>query len=268
MLRDPLLDIYLEDISQFPVPTAEREIELGRLIRKGDRAARQEMIQCNLRLVVSVARQYEHLGLPILDVIEEGNIGLMRAVDRFDPGMECRFSTYAVHWIRQGIRRALADKGRNVRIPAYMAELVSRWKRYAREHPAHEDVEELVRALRLPKNNVKLIERVLATAQQGSTSIDLGSEDGASEIAIESAPAYPGSEILDREGAELVRARLERVPEREAEVLRYRFGIDGYPVLTLEEIGEIFQLTRERIRQVETQALDRLRTMIGADAVL
>ncbi|MBN8526024.1 MAG: RNA polymerase sigma factor RpoD/SigA [Planctomycetes bacterium] len=265
MARDPLLSMYLDEVSRFQVLTREQEVEIGRRVRRGDRNARQELIQANLRLVVSVAHQYEHLGLPLLDVIEEGNIGLMRAVERFDPSLEFRFSTYAVHWIRQAIRRALADKGRNVRIPTYMAELVSRYRKHEREHPDHEDMEELVRALRLPTANLKLIERVVATAQQGTSSVDEASFEAACEVIARSTPDAP---LLDNEDTAVVRCRLERMPEREAEVLRYRFGIDGYPVMTLEEIGEIFGLTRERIRQIEAQALERMRSMIGSDAVL
>jgi len=263
--RDPLLSIYLEEVSRFPVLTREEEVSIGTRVRKGDRTARQELIQANLRLVVSVARQYEHLGLPLLDVIEEGNIGLMRAVERFDPTLEFRFSTYAVHWIRQAIRRALAEKGRNIRIPTYMAELVSRFRRHERESPDSEDLADLVRALRLPTANLKLIERVVATAQQGMSSVDDASFEEACEVLSRSSPDGP---MLDNEDNAVVRSRLSRMPEREAEVLRYRFGIDGFPVMTLEEIGEIFGLTRERIRQIEAQALERLRGMIGAESVL
>jgi RNA polymerase primary sigma factor len=246
--RDPLLNVYLEEVSHFPVLTREEEVEIGGRVRRGDRQARQDMIQCNLRLVVSVARQYEHLGLPLLDVIEEGNIGLMRAVERFDPSLEFRFSTYAVHWI-----------------PTYMAELVSRFRRHARDHVDPEDVAELVRALRLPTANLKLIERVAATAQQGVSSVDEASFDEAGEILAKGRPDDP---LLDREDVAVVRSRLERMPQREAEVLRYRFGIDGSPVMTLEEIGEVFELTRERIRQIEAQALGRLRGMIEVESVL
>jgi RNA polymerase primary sigma factor len=262
--RDPLLSIYLDEVSRFQVLTREQEVDIGRRVRAGDRTARQDLIQSNLRLVVSVAHQYEHLGLPILDVIEEGNIGLMRAVERFDPSLEFRFSTYAVHWIRQAIRRALADKGRNIRIPTYMAELVSRYRRHERESGS-EDMADLVRALRLPSANVKLIERVVATAQQGMTSVDDASFAEACDVLARGSPDGP---LLDNEDTAVVRGRLERMPEREAEVLRYRFGIDGFPIMTLEEIGEIFDLTRERIRQIESQALERLRGMIGSESVL
>ncbi len=265
MPRDRLIDIYLEEAARFPVLGRDQELEVARRVRSGDREARQTMIQSNLRLVVSVARQYDNLGLPLLDVIEEGNIGLMRAVDRFDPELSFRFSTYAVHWIRQAIRLALAEKGRNVRIPTYMAELVARFKKHVREHPDPAHLEELARALRIPVATPALVDRVMATARQGSAALD-----GAllEEVGAALSDADPERPLLDREAMDLVHDRLARLPPREAEVLRYRFGIDGYPVLTLEEIGESFDLTRERIRQIEAQAMSRMRGMIRAEAVV
>ncbi len=265
MSTDRILDIYLEEVSRFPLLARDSEAELGRRVRLGDRQAKQEMIQCNLRLVISVARQYDNLGLPLLDVIEEGNIGLMRAVERFDPSMEFRFSTYAVHWIRQGIRRALAEKGRSIRIPTYMAELVSRFRRHGRGGGNHEDVAELVRALRLPRENLALIERIVATAAQSHAGLDLTSLDEDGQAFAGGSPEKP---LLDRDDAQRLRDSLHSLSNREGEILRYRFGLDDFPVMTLEEIGEIFELTRERIRQIEAQALDRMRVLIGAENVL
>jgi len=263
--RDSLLDIYLAEVSRFPVLSRDCEAAVGARVQAGDRAARQELIQANLRLVVSVARQYDNLGLPLLDVIEEGNIGLMRAVERFDPAMGYRFSTYAVHWIRQGIRRALAEKGPCVRVPTYMAELVSRLRRHDRTGQGREDLGEIARALHLDPSRLDLIERVIALAARATGSLDPLALAEAGELIVEEGPEAP---LLSAEDAALVRDRLVRLPAREAEILRYRFGIDGYPVLTLEEIGESFELTRERIRQLEADAFGRLRSMIGAESVL
>jgi RNA polymerase primary sigma factor len=270
MAHDLLLEIYLDDISVFPLLDREREFALGRRIREGDRAARQEMIQSNLRLVVSVARQYEGLGLPILDLIEEGNIGLMRAVGRFDPGMSCRFSTYAVHWIRQGIRRALADKGRCVRIPAYLAELASRWRRENREGLIdQDDPAEVARALGLPRANADLVGRVLRASSGGSQPLDPAVVDAFADQVVEDEPAgSPLAALGGIEDAAILRERLARLTARESEILHYRFGLDGHPVLTLEEIGNIFELTRERVRQIEAAALERLRGMLSSEAVL
>lgn len=268
MPRDALLDMYLHDISCFPVLTKDQEQAVSRRLRAGDAAARQEMIQCNLRLVVSVARQYEHQGLQILDVVEEGNIGLMRAVERFDPDMDCRFSTYAVHWIKQAIRRALLEKVRNIRVPAYMAELVARWKKFKREKPGVTDVEEIVTALRLPNENVKLIRRIMETAQLNGGNLDVDDVGELSAFFEDKNGLTPDGAIQDRENIQLLQNRLGQIPDREAEILRYRYGLDEYPILTLEDIGVIFKLTRERVRQLEAKALQRLRDLIPSENVL
>jgi RNA polymerase primary sigma factor len=269
MARDSLLDMYLKDVSVFTVLTREQECALARRLRAGDRQARQELIQCNLRLVVSVARQYDHQGMPILDIIEEGNIGLMRAVERFNPDMECRFSTYAVHWIRQGIRRSLLEKVKNIRVPAYMAELVARWKKFSRENPGVTDVQQIVKVLKLPKENIRLIERIIRTSQLGGANLD------AAEVSDLSAYFEDTHERSDPEGVlgshediRFVQERLSQLNEREAEVLRYRYGMDNYPVMTLEEIGRVFSLTRERVRQIEARAIEHLRDLIPAEDVL
>lgn len=268
MARDALLDMYLHDISCFPVLTREQEQVVTRRLRAGDKTARQEMIQCNLRLVVSVARQYESQGLQILDVVEEGNIGLMRAVERFDPDMGCRFSTYAVHWIKQAIRRALLEKVRNIRVPAYMAELVTRWKRFSREKPGVTDVEEIVRALRLPSENIKLIQRIMDTARLHGGNLDVDDVAELSGYFEDQKVPAPDAELQDRENVLMLQSRLSLLPERESEILRYRYGMDEYPVLTLEEIGRVFSLTRERVRQLEAKAMIRLRELIPSENVL
>jgi RNA polymerase primary sigma factor len=269
MGRDALLDMYLKDVSGFPVLTREQECALSRRLHKGDRVARQDLIQCNLRLVVSVARQYEGQGMQILDIIEEGNIGLMRAVERFDPEMECRFSTYAVHWIKQGIRRSLLEKVKNIRVPAYMAELVARWKKLTREQPHITDIKEIVKALKLPKENIKLIQRVIRTAQINGANLD--AED-ASELSSffedQSSVANPELMLGNREDVGLLQSRLNQLTKREADILRYRYGLDQFPVLTLEDIGKIFNLTRERVRQIEVKSLKRLRELIPSETVL
>ena len=269
MARDALLDMYLKDVSGFPVLTREQECALARRLRKGDRSARQELIQCNLRLVISVARQYDGQGMQILDIVEEGNIGLMRAVERFDPEMECRFSTYAVHWIKQGIRRSLLEKVKNIRVPAYMAELVARWKRLVREQPNITDIKEISKALKLPKENSKLIQRVIRTAQINGA--NLNTED-ASELSgffeDEHIESNPEAAVGMREDAQMLQARLGQLTKREADILRYRYGMDAFPVLTLEDIGKIFNLTRERVRQIEAKAIKRLKELIPSETVL
>ena len=243
MPRDALLDMYLKDVSIFPVLTREQEITVSRRLLSGDRNARQEMIQCNLRLVVSVARQYENQGMPILDVIEEGNIGLMRAVERFDPDMECRFSTYAVHWIKQAIRRALLEKVKNIRVPAYMAELVARWKKFNRENPGVTDIKQVVKALKLPKENEKLLKRIIATSMINGANLDA---EEVSDLSSYFEDTHEGSDpegvVGTREDVDYLQSRLSMLPKREADVLRYRYGMDEFPVMTLEEIGKVLSL--------------------------
>jgi RNA polymerase primary sigma factor len=269
MPRDALLDMYLKDVSIFPVLTREQEITVSRRLLAGDRNARQEMIQCNLRLVVSVARQYENQGMPILDVIEEGNIGLMRAVERFDPDMECRFSTYAVHWIKQAIRRSLLEKVKNIRVPAYMAELVARWKRFNRENPGVTDIKQVVKALKLPKENEKLLKRIIETSMINGANLDA---EEVSDLSAFFEDTHEGSDpeavVGTREDVDFLQSRLNQLPLREADVLRYRYGMDDFPVMTLEEIGKVFSLTRERVRQIETKAIKRLRELIPSENVL
>ncbi len=269
MPRDALLDMYLKDVSVFPVLTREQEGVVARRLRAGDLTARQEMIQCNLRLVLSVARQYDNQGMPLLDVIEEGNIGLMRAVERFNPDLECRFSTYAVHWIKQAIRRALLEKVKNIRVPAYMAELVARWKRFSRDNPNVTDIKEVTRALKLPKENLKLIQRVMRTSLINASNLDTQEvSDLSSYFEDDHADADPERVVGNDEDVTFLQGRLNMLPEREAEVLRYRYGMDEYPVMTLEEIGVVFGLTRERVRQIEVKAIKRLRDMIPSENVL
>ncbi len=287
MARDMLLDMYLEDVSAFTVMTKEEEFALAHKVRAGVTAeaegklssaaetayqlAKQEMIQRNLRLVVSVARNFDNQGLPLLDIIEEGNLGLMRAVERFDPGMECRFSTYAVHWIKQAIRRSLLEKVKNIRVPAYMAELVTRWKRLNRANPGETDLEnvaEVCEALKLPKENAKLVKRIIRTAQMSGGQLDIEDVGALSSFFADENAEAPEDSVSSSEDRDIIQERLEALSERESEILRYRFGLDGYPVLTLEDIGHIFSLTRERVRQIEAKSLETLRTLIPNDSVL
>ena len=269
MARDALLDMYLKDVSVYQVLTREQEVTLALRLRGGDQQARQELIQCNLRLVLSVARQYDNQGMPLLDVIEEGNIGLMRAVVRFNPDLECRFSTYAVHWIKQAIRRALLEKVKNIRVPAYMAELVARYKKFSRDNPHVTSIAEISKALRLPTENAKLVARIQRTSLINAANLDTQEvSDLSSYFEDDHIDADPEAMVGNAEDVAFLQGRLNQLPEREAEVLRYRYGMDDFPVMTLEEIGKVFGLTRERVRQIEAKAIKRLRELIPAENVL
>lgn len=260
------LDIYLGEIKEFDLLTAEQEIALAHRISEGDMVARETMIRANLRLVVSIAKRYTHRGVGFLDLIEEGNLGLMRAVEAFDPSFGCRFSTYATHWINQAIGRSLDNNSRVVHVPAYMMELIRRLRSVRMElraelerEPTHE---ELATALEVSQDNVK---RAIETHQNLTSPIPLDPENGAEDpVADRNAPG-PAEVVLERYQLEQLRELLETMDKREAMILKYRFGLEQEGSLTLRQIGERVGLTRERVRQIEKDALRRLERILGDD---
>jgi len=261
-MRDHGLDTYLADINEVPLLTAEQEIDLAKRIARGDLAAREHMIRANLRLVVSIAKNYVNRGLSFMDLIEEGNIGLMKAVEKFDPKAGCRFSTYATWWIKQGIRRSLVNTVKTVRVPSYMSEIVSRWKATAMElnyrlgrQPTSAEIAE---ELQLPENNWNVVrDTVLANSQP----VHSMSEDAASvfsEALEDTRSRSPEEEILSAMEIGRMRELVEMLDARESRILKLRFGIGSGDPMTLKAIGKRFGLTRERVRQMEQQALDKL----------
>ncbi|MCA8976479.1 MAG: sigma-70 family RNA polymerase sigma factor [Planctomycetes bacterium] len=260
-MRDQGLDTYLSDINEVPLLSPEEEIQLSTRIQLGDMQAREHMIRANLRLVVSIAKNYVNRGLSFMDLIEEGNIGLMKAVEKFDPDAGCRFSTYATWWIKQGIRRSLINTVKTVRVPSYMSEIVSRWKATAMELNyrlgRHATTSEVAEELDLPENNWNVVrDTVLANSQP----VHSMSEDGSSvSDSLEDVRSQaPEEQILAAMEIERMRELLERLDQREAKILRLRFGLDTAEPMTLKAIGKRFGLTRERVRQMEQQALDKL----------
>ncbi|MCA8951401.1 MAG: sigma-70 family RNA polymerase sigma factor [Planctomycetes bacterium] len=260
-MRDHGLDTYLADINEVPLLTPEQEIELSTRVQQGDMQAREHMIRANLRLVVSIAKNYVNRGLSFMDLIEEGNIGLMKAVEKFDPDAGCRFSTYATWWIKQGIRRSLVNTVKTVRVPSYMAEIVSRWKATAMELNyrlgRRATTAEVAEELELPENNWNVVrETVLANSQP----VHSMSEDSSSvsDTLEDARVAPPEEQILAAMEIERMRELLEKLEQREAKILKLRFGIDTAEPMTLKAIGKRFGLTRERVRQMEQQALDKL----------
>jgi RNA polymerase primary sigma factor len=261
-----MLTLYLREIGPIKLLTREEEIDLARRAQHGDDAARELMIKSNLRLVVKIARDYEGFGLPLLDLISEGNIGLMKAVERFDPDRGAKFSVYSSFWIKQGIRRALANSAKTVRLPVHAQEKLLRIHRASaklQEVLGHEPSdEELSVEVGLPAAKV----RKLRTAVQAPLPLDgaLDERDDrsiAETVADES--AHTAFQELDAKGqADLLREFLPQLADREREVLRLRFGLDGESERTLDEAGSALGLTRERIRQIQNQALQRLRLMM------
>jgi RNA polymerase primary sigma factor len=261
-MRDQGLDTYLADINEVALLTAEQEIELAKRVQRGDLAAREHMIRANLRLVVSIAKNYVNRGLQFMDLIEEGNIGLMRAVEKFDPKAGCRFSTYATWWIKQGIRRSLVNSVKTVRVPSYMSEIVSRWKATAMELGyrlgRQATTAEIAEQLELPEHNWNLVRETVLSNSQPVHSM---SEDSAAAFAdnIEDTRTRPPEEqILTAMELGRMRELLEGLDTREARILKLRFGIGNEEPMTLKAIGKRFGLTRERVRQMEQQALERL----------
>jgi RNA polymerase primary sigma factor len=261
-MRDQGLDTYLADINEVPLLTADQEIELSKRVQRGDLAAREHMIRANLRLVVSIAKNYVNRGLAFMDLIEEGNIGLMKAVEKFDPKAGCRFSTYATWWIKQGIRRSLVNTVKTVRVPSYMSEIVSRWKATAMEltyrlgrQPTSAEIAE---ELQLPESNWDVVrDTVLANSQP----VHSMNEDAAAvftEALEDTRTRTPEDEILSAMELGRMKELLEMLDSRESRILKLRFGIGSGEPMTLKAIGKRFGLTRERVRQMEQQALDKL----------
>lgn len=258
--------MYLREIGFSPLLTAEEEVHYARLARKGDERGRQRMIESNLRLVVKISRRYINRGLPLLDLVEEGNFGLIRAVEKFDPERGFRFSTYATWWIRQTIERALMNQTRIIRLPIHIVKELNLYLRASRElaqkldhEPTAEDIAALLeRPVEAVEKMLKLNERV--------TSLDslLGdmSDKTILETVADEKSCDPCVELQNNNIQEHLSRWIDHLPEKQREVLARRFGLEGYEMSTLEEVGKEIGLTRERVRQIQVEALKCLRSIM------
>ena len=261
-LDDPVR-MYLKEIGQVRLLSAEEEVELAQLVANGDQAAKNKLTEANLRLVVSIAKKYSGRGLHILDLIQEGNTGLIRAVDKFDWTKGNKFSTYATWWIRQAITRAIADQARTIRVPVHMVEVINKATRCNRklvqELGREPTVEEIAAELNLPVE--KIIEANRTAADTLSLDTPVGDEEDTSIGSFVEDERTPGPADATSNAllAEALKEILDTLTEREADVLRMRFGMYDGRTHTLEEVGQIFGVTRERIRQIENKAIRKLR---------
>ncbi len=263
--RENGLSVYLAEISKIPLLSASEEIRLARQAQAGEGASRRKLIVSNLRLVVSIAKKYLYYGLPLQDLIEEGNLGLMRAVDRYDPERGCKFSTYATWWIRQAITRALSNYGRTVRIPVYVTDNVARYKKAAEElyikTGKYPDTAEIATVLGIKESEAKKIQSFVYDVFPLDNMESANDDDGRG-IPESAEPRQIDEAIVQLERDQELDQILMQLTEREANILRYRYGLADSRAHTLEETGKQFNLTRERIRQIENDAMKRLRRFV------
>ena len=262
--RGDALQLYLREIGQVQLLTPQEEIVLARRIKRGDKAAREHMIKANLRLVVKIARDYEGLGLPLLDLINEGNIGLMKGVERFDPKKGAKLSTYAALWIKQSIKRALANQSKTIRLPVHVVDKLAHLRRAEtklREALERDPTdEELAHELKLDPRRVRRYR--LASKAPVSLDAPLGDDDlsRVSEVVADPNAALPFDRLIQETDTNLVREVLATLTGRENAILALRFGLEDGRPKTLEEVGARMGVTRERIRQIQEEALKKLRT--------
>src|SRR5579871_7065546 len=263
---DTAIKLYLREIGQVKLLTPQEEIDLAARIKKGDKKAREHMIKANLRLVVKIAHDYEGLGLPLLDLISEGNIGLMKAVERFDPAKGGKLSTYGAWWIKQSIKRALANQSKTIRLPVHLVDKISKMRRTAlklQEILGREPTDEEL-AEEMGISAVRVSQMRTAAIRPASLDAPIGDEDSNNfaEVVQDENAESPYEQLEDKTVTNMLQDMVKSLDPREATILSARFGLDGGSEKTLEDVGAKFGVTRERVRQIQNIALRKLRKMI------
>ncbi|MBC8003574.1 MAG: sigma-70 family RNA polymerase sigma factor [Opitutaceae bacterium] len=262
---DTAKDLYFQEIGKEKLLTIQDEIDLAARIKKGDESARQQMIRANLRLVVKIAREYENYGLPLLDLINEGNIGLMKAVERFDPAKGGKLSTYSSWWIKQSVRRALANQSKTIRLPVHIVDKVLKMRRISmklQEEMGREPTDEEL-AEEMGCTTARVAHLRSSAIRPASLEAPIGDDDGRlGDIIPDENAESPYQHLEGKTMTRMLKEMVTKLDPREAKILKFRFGLDGGTERTLEEVGEKFGVTRERIRQLQNIALSKLRKMI------
>ena len=257
------LDDYFSEVNETGLLDKNDEVELGYRIEEGDSEARDHMIRANLRLVVRIAKDYLGRGLSLDDLIQEGNLGLVRAVEGYDPSYGTRFSTYASHWIHQAMERAVENQAMEIRVPSYAVDLVMKWRKTTRkltdELGRTPTEEEVAHALKIKPKQLKIIKQALSIYNHGPQSVGNVENAGEVTMVVDSSICNVGFNLESAEQVQQVLKLLEKLEEREATVLRLRFGLGGEDPMTLVSVGDRLGLTRERVRQIERDALAKLR---------
>ncbi len=265
-VSDDSVRLYLREIGKIPLLNAEEELALAQRVVNGDKKAKDKMAEANMRLVVSIAKRYSGRGLDFLDLIQEGNTGLLRAVEKFDPDKGFKFSTYATWWIRQAITRAIADQARTIRIPVHMVETINKLlrtqRRMTQELNREPSIEELAKELEMEPEKVEYVIKIKQDIQSLDAGVGRDGEDEDStlgEFIEDEESATPEESAANQLLKEQVQSVLSTLSDREQKIVKMRFGLDGGKSHTLEEVGQEFAVTRERIRQIEAKALAKLR---------
>jgi RNA polymerase primary sigma factor len=272
MQREQGLEDYFREINRFKLLSRDEEREVIARMNAGDEASRDYLVGCNLRLVVSIARKFVGRGLTFLDLIEEGNLGLIKSTTHFRADEGCRFSTYATWWILQSIKRALVDTAKPVRIPSYLAPKIARWKKTAAMMAASlhrpPSLRELADECEIDEDRYEIFQSAMMSSNSiaQAVSLDGGEDESLAEGLACGKTVRPDDAYFARFDIEELRQRLDEIPAREAEVLRLRFGIGGKEPMTLQEIGDRLKLSRERVRQIEGEALEKLNRLMAATA--